>query len=109
MTTPSHPAPPIVRRLGVSDYETVCKEMQRFVAGRSAGTPDEVWLLQHPPVYTRGLNCAMAPLRPTSIPVVQSDRGGQITYHGPGQVIAYALIDVRRRGIGVKGLVSLLE
>jgi len=100
---------PLVRRLGLADYEAVWRDMQRFVAQRGAGTPDELWLLQHPPVYTRGLNCSLDPLRPNAIPVVQTDRGGQITYHGPGQVIAYALLDVRRRGLGVKRLVGLLE
>ena len=106
---PDVAAPPVVRRLGLADYETVWEDMQRFVARRDAATPDELWLLQHPPVYTRGLNCTMDPLRGSAIPVVQTDRGGQITYHGPGQVIAYALLDVRRRKLGVKRLVSLLE
>lgn len=106
---PDAAAPPVVRRLGLADYETVWQDMQRFVARRDAATPDELWLLQHPPVYTRGLNCTMDPLRGNGIPVVQTDRGGQITYHGPGQVIAYALLDVRRRKLGVKRLVSLLE
>lgn len=83
--------------------------MQRFVEARRADTPDELWLLQHPPVYTLGLNCSTSPPRSGGIPVVKTDRGGQITYHGPGQVIAYAMLDVRRRGIGVKRLVSRLE
>jgi lipoyl(octanoyl) transferase len=100
---------PVVRRLGLADYEAVWRDMQRFVAGRVEATPDELWLLQHPPVYTRGLNCSMDPLQPSDIPVVQSDRGGQITYHGPGQLIAYTLLDVRRRRLGVKRLVNLLE
>jgi len=106
---PDIAVPPAVRHLGLADYETVAEDMQRFVARRDATTPDELWLLQHPPVYTRGLNCTMDPLRGNGIPVVQSDRGGQITYHGPGQVIAYALLDIRRRKLGVKRLVSLLE
>lgn len=109
MTASPRTSPPIVRRLGQADYETVWREMQDFVARRGETTPDELWLLQHPPVYTRGLSCSMNPLRPSAVPVVQTDRGGQITYHGPGQLIAYPLIDLRRRGIGVKQLVTLLE
>lgn len=109
MTASRQMSPPIVRRLGQADYETVWRDMQEFVARRDETTADELWLLQHPPVYTRGLNCSMNPLRPSAVPVVQTDRGGQITYHGPGQLIAYPLIDVRRRGIGVKRLVTLLE
>lgn len=106
----AHPTgPPAVRRLGLVDYETVWRDMERFVAERDASTPDELWLLQHPPVYTRGLNCRMNPLRASTIPVVQTDRGGQITYHGPGQLIVYALLDIRRRGLGVKRLVNVLE
>lgn len=83
--------------------------MQRFIEQRNESTPDELWLLEHPPVYTRGLNCSMEPARSNGIQVVQTDRGGQITYHGPGQLIVYTLLDVRRRGLGVKRLVSLLE
>lgn len=109
MTASPRTSPPIVRRLGQADYETVWREMQDFVARRDETTPDELWLLQHPPVYTRGMSCSMNPLRPSAVPVVQTDRGGQITYHGPGQLIAYPLIDLRRRGIGVKRLVTLLE
>ena len=101
--------PVVVRRLGLTGYETAWRDMQRLVAQRNADTPDELWLLEHPPVYTRGLNCRMDPRRSSAIPVVQTDRGGQITYHGPGQVIAYVLLDIRRRGLGVKGLVGLLE
>lgn len=102
-------ARPVVRRLGLADYETVWGQMREFAERRRDDTPDELWLVQHPGVYTLGLNCRLRPLRPTSIPVVHCDRGGQITYHGPGQVIAYTLINVRRRNIGVKGLVNLLE
>lgn len=109
MATARRTLPPTVRRLGRADYQTVWRDMQRFVAQRDDATPDELWLLEHPPVYTRGLNCSMDPLRSNAIPVVQSDRGGQITYHGPGQLIVYTLLDVRRRGLGVKRLVSLLE
>jgi len=100
---------PVVRRLGLMDYETAWRDMQRFVAARDAETPDELWVLQHPPVYTQGLSCSMSTLAPSDIPVVKTDRGGQITYHGPGQVIVYALVDMRRRKLGVKRLVTLLE
>jgi len=109
MATLPEAAPVRVRRLGTVDYETAWRDMRDFVERRDAGTPDEIWLLQHPPVYTRGLNCSMEPRGASTVPVVQTDRGGQITYHGPGQVVAYTLLDVRRRGLGVKRLVSLLE
>lgn len=109
MTAVHGDATPVVRRLGLVDYESVWRDMREFVERRDETTPDELWLLQHPAVYTRGLNCSTDPPRATRIPVVQSDRGGQLTYHGPGQVIAYALLDVKRRGLGVKQLVSLLE
>ena len=108
VTRPSAP-PLVVRRLGLSDYEAVWKDMRNFTEQRGPDTADELWMLQHPPVYTRGLNCSMDPRRSGPIPVVQTDRGGQITYHGPGQIIAYVLIDIRRRGTGIKQLVSLLE
>ncbi|MGA8258749.1 MAG: lipoyl(octanoyl) transferase LipB [Arenicellales bacterium] len=107
--TPSSLPPLVVRRLGLSDYETVWKDMRDFAERREPDTADELWMLQHPPVYTRGLNCRMSPRGSGAIPVVQTDRGGQITYHGPGQIIAYVLIDIRRRGLGIKQLVSLLE
>lgn len=84
--------------------------MRDFTAGRTADTPDELWVLQHPPVYTLGL--AGKPehlLCDTGIPLVKTDRGGQITYHGPGQIVVYLLIDVQRRGIGVKELVRRME
>jgi lipoyl(octanoyl) transferase len=84
--------------------------MQDFTAARGPDTPDELWLLEHPPVYTQGL--AGKPehlLRATDIPVVKIDRGGQITYHGPGQIIAYLLLDLKRRNIGVKELVRRME
>src|SRR5262245_35020036 len=84
--------------------------MRRFTASRTPATPDELWLVQHPPVYTLGQAAKDEHLlRPTAIPVRRVDRGGQITYHGPGQVVLYALIDLRRRGLTVKRLVWLLE
>lgn len=103
------PAGPVIRRLGLCHYETVWRNMQRFALQRSDDTADELWMLQHHPVYTLGLNCGMDPLEPSAVPVVKTDRGGQITYHGPGQVIAYLLIDVKRRRTGVRGLVGLME
>lgn len=99
-----------VRRLGVQPYEQVLEAMHAFTATRSADTVDELWVLQHEPVYTQGQ--AGKPehvLNPGSIPVVQSDRGGQVTYHGPGQLIVYFLLDVRRRDAGVRSLVDMIE
>ena len=100
----------VVRRLGLVDYLPTWQAMRDFTAQRDAETPDELWLLQHPPVYTLGL--AGKPehlLRDSGIPLVKTDRGGQITYHGPGQIVAYLLLDVQRRGIGVKELVRRME
>lgn len=100
----------VVRRLGLVDYADAWQAMRSFTERRDAQTPDELWLLQHPPVYTLGLaGKAEHLLRATEIPVVNTDRGGQITYHGPGQVILYLLIDLQRRGIGVKALVRCME
>lgn len=105
-------APPlIVRRLpGLSDYAATWTAMRAFTAARDPDTPDELWLLEHPPVFTLGQ--AGRPehlLDPGPIPVVRTDRGGQVTYHGPGQLVAYLLFDLHRAGIGVRRLVSLLE
>ena len=100
----------IVRHLGSRDYRTVVEAMQAFTEGRAPDTPDEFWMVQHPPVFTQGL--AGKPehvLDAGDIPVVQTDRGGQITYHGPGQLVLYLLIDMRRAGIGPRGLVSRME
>lgn len=101
----------VVKRLGCVDYEKTWLEMQSFTAGRTARAADEIWLLQHPPVYTIGLagRAAHLPRGATAIPVVHIDRGGQITYHGPGQVIAYVLMDMKRKGLGVRELVRRLE
>lgn len=101
---------PIVRQLGLRDYETVWREMQHFTDTRTADTSDEIWLLEHPPVFTLGLNGKTEHvLNPGDIPVVNCDRGGQVTYHGPGQLIAYLLLDLRRREFGVKTLVHKIE
>jgi len=84
--------------------------MQQFIAARQPATADEFWLLEHQPVFTQGVNGkAEHLLNPGAIEVVQSDRGGQITYHGPGQLICYLLLDIRRRGLGVRGLVAVME
>lgn len=105
----------IIHRLGTQDYQTVWQQMQDFTDARTAETPDEIWLVQHPSVFTQGQ--AGKPehlLNPTAIPVVQSDRGGQITYHGIGQQIMYVLIDIKRhkavgRDLNVRQLVTALE
>lgn len=100
----------IVRRLGRQDYEPVWRAMQAYTDARTAESPDELWLLQHPPVFTQGLNGQPEHLLdPGEIPVIRVDRGGQVTYHGPGQVVAYVLLDLKRRGLGVRELVTTLE
>nr|WP_080571178.1 lipoyl(octanoyl) transferase LipB [Stutzerimonas stutzeri] len=99
-----------VRELGLVEYSIAWQAMQRFTNERVADTVDEIWLLQHPRVFTQGQ--AGKPehlLLPGDIPVVQADRGGQVTYHGPGQLVCYLMLDVRRLGIGVRDLVSRIE
>jgi len=99
-----------VRHLGRQPYEPVWAAMKAFTDARDSGTPDELWLVEHDPVFTQGL--AGKPehvLNPGDIPIVQTDRGGQVTYHGPGQVVAYPLLDLERRGLGVRCLVDRLE
>ncbi|WP_313085901.1 lipoyl(octanoyl) transferase LipB [Pseudomonas sp.] len=99
-----------VRALGLVDYMTAWQAMQRFTNGRGPETRDEIWLLQHPPVFTQGqAGKAEHLLLPGDIPVVQADRGGQVTYHGPGQLVCYLLLDVRRLGVGVRELVNRIE
>jgi lipoyl(octanoyl) transferase len=99
-----------VKRLGIMDYVSTWRAMQDFTARRNADTEDELWLLQHLPVYTLGLNGKPENLpKDGAIPVIKTDRGGQITYHGPGQLIAYLLLDLRRLNIGVRGLVRRME
>ena len=98
------------RELGILPYEPTWHAMQRFTAEREPGTPDEVWLLEHQRVFTQGqAGKAEHVLFPGDIPVVQVDRGGQVTYHGPGQLVAHLMLDVRRSGIGVRDLVSRIE
>ena len=100
----------IVRHLGVSEYAHTYEKMRNFTDARQAETPDELWLCEHPPVFTQGLaGKAEHVLAPGDIEVVASNRGGQVTYHGPGQVVAYPLLDLRRRGYFVKELVFRIE
>lgn len=101
---------PILKWLGQVDYEPTWRAMQRFTDDRDSQTPDQIWFLEHPPVFTLGLNASKEHvLAAGDIPVVQIDRGGQVTYHGPGQLVVYPLLDVRRLGLGVRQLVMSLE
>lgn len=98
------------RHLGRVAYEPTWRAMQSFTQARGPSTPDEVWLLEHPPVFTLGIAGRREHvIAPGEIPVVSTDRGGQVTYHGPGQAVAYVLLDLRRNGLGVKALVNRLE
>lgn len=102
--------PMTVRWLGRQDYEPLWRRMQVFTDRRQADTPDELWFTEHPPVFTLGVNATREHLlAPGDIPVVRTDRGGQVTYHGPGQLMVYPLIGLKRRGLGVRALVSALE
>lgn len=101
---------PVIHTLGLVDYQPTWEAMKKFTTDRTSETRDEIWLVQHPPTYTQGL--AGLPehlLGTTDIPVVKIDRGGQITYHGPGQIVAYLLLDLRRWKINVRELVTLME
>jgi len=101
---------PLIRYLGRQDYEPIWQAMQRFTEERAANTRDEIWFVEHPPIFTLGLNASREHLlTPGDIPVLGVDRGGQVTYHGPGQLLIYALIDLRRRGLSVRTLVVALE
>ncbi len=99
----------VVRRLGLVPYQDTQQAMKRFTARREPDSDDEFWLLQHHPVYTQGYSCSQVPFHPTAIPVIKSDRGGQITYHGPGQIIVYLLLDLKRRNQGVRHFVRRIE
>ena len=100
----------VARDYGVVDYELMWQRMRDFTDTRDESTRDEVWLVEHPPVFTQGqAGKSEHLLLPGAIPVVKSDRGGQITYHGPGQLVVYPLFDLRRRQLGVRALVTLLE
>ena len=100
-----------VRKLGRVEYGPTWRAMQEFTAQRGADSADELWLLEHPPVYTLGVagRAEHLPRVANGIPVVKTDRGGQITYHGPGQVVLYLLLDLRRRGLSVRPLVRIME
>ena len=101
---------PIIKRLGLVEFQPTWRAMQQANKSRTAETPDEIWLLEHPPVFTLGL--AGKPehvLAPGEIPVIKIDRGGQVTYHGPGQLVVYLLLDIKRLGFGVKELVKRIE
>lgn len=100
----------IVRQLGLVEYQPTLDAMRVLTAERDADTPDEIWLLQHPPVFTQGqAGKAEHLLAPGDIPVVQAERGGQVTYHGPGQLVGYLMLDLRRLGLGVRELVTVME
>jgi len=99
-----------IKHLGLRDYTSVWRDMQAFTNERTAATIDELWVVEHPPVYTLGQAGKREHiLNATSIDIVESDRGGQVTYHGPGQVVVYTLFDIRRAGFGIRDLVVRLE
>ena len=99
-----------IRKKGLRDYTSTWKEMISFTENRNIDTPDELWILEHNSVFTQGLSGKPEHLlKATQIPIIQSDRGGQITYHAPGQLIIYCLIDIKRLGIGIKKIVSIIE
>lgn len=99
-----------IRNRGLQDYVPLWREMQAFTDTRDETTPDEIWFTEHPPVFTMGLNASEEHLlTPGDIPVVQIDRGGQVTYHGPGQLMVYPLIDLKRADLGIRTLVTALE
>jgi lipoyl(octanoyl) transferase len=102
---------PRLRNFGVVAYLPLVAKMREFTLNRTPETPDEIWVLEHPPVYTlgQGADPKFGPKSASGIPVVQAERGGEITYHGPGQAVLYTLVDLQRRGIKVKEFVSLLE
>ena len=100
----------VVRDLGLVEYQTTLQSMKEFTDARTSESADELWLLQHPRVFTQGqAGRAEHLLDPRDIPVVQADRGGQVTYHGPGQWVLYLMVDLRRHKLGVRGLVDLIE
>ncbi len=100
----------IIRFLSTQDYKTCWDAMRQFTNDRNDNTIDEIWLLEHPPVFTQGQNGKVEHLlNPGAIPVIQVDRGGQVTYHGPGQLVVYALVDLRRKKMTIRDIVTLLE
>jgi lipoyl(octanoyl) transferase len=100
----------IIRSLGITEYLPTWEAMKQFTIGRDSDTPDELWLLEHSPVFTQGQAGKKEHiLQTTDIPIIQSDRGGQVTYHGPGQLVGYVLMDLQRRKLGIRTLVCELE
>jgi lipoyl(octanoyl) transferase len=106
-----HPSPITVRKLGLAGFDSTWRAMRQFTASRTGDTPDEIWLVQHSPVYTLGIagREEHLPRVDNGIPVIKTDRGGQITYHGPGQMVVYLLLDMQRRRLTVRPLVRLME
>ena len=101
---------PVVKKLGRRDYLSVWQEMQDFTTSRDADTDDEIWIVEHDPVYTLGRNGKKEHiLHNSEIPIIKVDRGGQVTYHGPGQLVVYLLLDLHRRKLGIRQLVTLIE
>ena len=101
---------PLLRDLGLVDYASTWRAMQQFTADRDSGTRDQIWFLEHPPVFTLGVAGKMEHvLAAGAIPVIHTDRGGQVTYHGPGQLVVYPLLDLKRLGLGVRALVEAIE
>ena len=99
-----------IKQLGKQDYQVVWQAMQDFTQARNKSTEDEIWVVEHPPVYTLGRNGKEEHiLHPSDIPIIQVDRGGQVTYHGPGQLVVYFLLDLHRRSLGIRQLVTLIE
>lgn len=99
-----------IRRLGLADYRATWQAMQDYTETRQGAEDDALWIVEHPPVYTQGLaGKAEHVLNPGNIPIVPIDRGGQITYHGPGQLVIYLLLDIKSAGVGIRALVSLIE
>lgn len=100
----------ITKQLGLTDYKIVWESMKDFTQSRGPDTPDEIWIVEHPPTFTLGRNGKEHHiLQKTSIPIVNVDRGGQVTYHGPGQIVIYLLLDLHRRSMGIRQLVTLIE
>ncbi|MDZ7662025.1 lipoyl(octanoyl) transferase LipB [Thiohalophilus sp.] len=110
MSQPRSDNTPLIRQRGLCEYEPIWHEMQAITRQRTNTTPDEIWLLQHPPVFTLGRNAKPEHLLdPGEIPVIPIDRGGQVTYHGPGQLMVYTLADLKRLGLGIREFVTRLE
>ncbi len=102
--------PPIIRQLELQDYQSTWQKMQEFTKSRDRTTPDEIWVVEHPAVFTLGLNGKQHHiLKQTEIPVVQTDRGGQVTFHAPGQLVVYILLDLERLKLNIRQLVTILE